>query len=369
MAQRHLIVSTCGTSLFTNQVQDELRKLLTKYANAVSAEQIPTEVRELIEPHIQKRREELVDRREPAILMALSAELNGLLRWYHGRFPARAPDHHVLLCTDTWLGENGARIIADILQQAGLGAEVYRVKDLQTEELPGFQAAMTELATWCAGTLRKYSRQGYRVVFNLTGGFKSVQGFMQALAMLYADESVYVFESGHELLRLPRLPLKLDAEATVRAHLAAFRRMGAQLAVAAAEVAGIPDTLLFVDGGQATLSAWGEIVWREACPRIYEERLWDSPSRRLRFGSGFERSIRTLAGERLRLVNERVDQLARYLESNQQIALSSLDFKILKNPVDDSTHECDAWADQDAKRLFGHFEGEIFVLDRLDKKL
>ena len=36
-----------------------------------------------------------------------------------------------------------------------------------------------------------------------------------------------------------------------------------------------------------------------------------------------------------------------------------------------STHELDAWADQDTRRLFGHFEedGKVFVLDKLDKAL
>jgi len=55
-----------------------------------------------------------------------------------------------------------------------------------------------------------YKRNGYRVIFNLTGGFKSVQGFLQSIASLYADEAVYVFETASELLRAPRMPLRLD---------------------------------------------------------------------------------------------------------------------------------------------------------------
>jgi hypothetical protein len=30
---------------------------------------------------------------------------------------------------------------------------------------------------------------------------------------------------------------------------------------------------------------------------------------------------------------------------------------------------CDAWSDGDAKRLFGHYEDEVFVLDRLGDAL
>ena len=37
--------------------------------------------------------------------------------------------------------------------------------------------------------------------------------------------------------------------------------------------------------------------------------------------------------------------------------------------MNEKTHEMDAWADQDAKRIFGHFEEGCFVLDRLAKAL
>lgn len=71
----------------------------------------------------------------------------------------------------------------------------------------------------------------------------------------------------------------------------------------------------------------------------------------------------------------RFGDFARFLEEKQigkakRCNLSSLNFKELKgNPKPPSTHECDAWADQDAKRLFGHFEKDSFVLDQLAKAL
>ncbi len=34
-----------------------------------------------------------------------------------------------------------------------------------------------------------------------------------------------------------------------------------------------------------------------------------------------------------------------------------------------STNEMDAWSDRDAKRIYGHFEEDVFVIDRLYKKL
>lgn len=69
-------------------------------------------------------------------------------------------------------------------------------------------------------------------------------------------------------------------------------------------------------------------------------------------------------------MNDKLDKLAVYLESDQTKPLKSLDLKPLKgNPKPPSTHEFDAWADRDAKRVYCHFEGETLILDRLDKAL
>ncbi|MGB3493954.1 MAG: hypothetical protein WBA57_14590 [Elainellaceae cyanobacterium] len=72
-------------------------------------------------------------------------------------------------------------------------------------------------------------------------------------------------------------------------------------------------------------------------------------------------------GDRLH-VNQRIDDLTVFLATGKNI--SRLDFKPLKsNPCLPSTHEMGAWADQSAKRMFGHVENNVFVLDKLDDEL
>jgi hypothetical protein len=72
-------------------------------------------------------------------------------------------------------------------------------------------------------------------------------------------------------------------------------------------------------------------------------------------------------------INEKMDDLARYVESNRTINPPSLDFKMLKGGArQGSTHEIDAWRDGSAKRIFGHFDPRNpshFIVDRLDKAL
>lgn len=369
MPKPRLIVSTCGTSLLTNNVSSDLRALLTDFANQSKPEDVPPEQRQRIQQHLDARCGEFARGTDSKRLMDLSAELNGLIRFYGGH-PGVARDQHVLLATDTWLGESTARIVADVLERHGHLVEVKRVRDLRTDDPDSFRWAMSDLVAWCAETLKGYRDTGYRVVFNLTGGFKSVQGFMQALGMIYADESVYVFERTEQLLRLPRLPVQLDAETILRRHLGVFRRIAAGLPVRETEVADMPESLVNALDGQAAFSPWGELIWQEAYRAVYGAELLEPITPKLVLGPRFQQTLNGLAPDRVRHVNERLDQLARRLEEGETYNPRALDFKPLRGgDHKGSTHECDAWADGGAKRLFGHFEGGRYVIDRLDQGL
>jgi putative CRISPR-associated protein (TIGR02619 family) len=363
------VLSTCGTSLLTNGRTNEERKLVSQYANCRTREQAlsqsaaDVQCLDQIIADVQRQMQGAT----PESAKRLSAELNGLLTLYDGQ-PIPPADQHLLLCTDTWLGEVAAQIVADWLRQQGGQAQVIRQRDLQTDHLESFQLALAELVKWCAEALPGYQQAGYRIVFNLTGGFKSVQGFMQTLAPFYADETVYIFESGAALLHIPRLPVRMAATDEIRAHLRAFRRLSRGLSVTPQELQGIPETLWMQVDDLCALSPWGALVWQQVKREIYAERLFPPTSDRIRFGPRFEESVRGLPSDRLRLLNERLDDLAACLERGDN--RNRLDLKPLRgNPRPPSTHECDAWADQDARRIFGHYEGATFVLDALDKGL
>jgi len=190
----------------------------------------------------------------------------------------------------------------------------------------------------------------------------------RVLATFYANEAVYIFETAKELLRIPRLPVEMAAEDTVCQDLTIFRRLSTNLSVS--DASNIPETLLLKMNEGITLSPWGDLVWQQTKRKIYRQELHPSPSEKLRFSEGFERSVKGISRDRLILVNERIDQMARYLETNKQYNPRSLDFKQLKgNPRPPFTHEADAWADQDAKRIYGHYEEGVFVIDSLDRAL
>ena len=368
----NLIVSTCGTSFFTNTLSKsansaDMREKLIRHANTATQNDMPADVVE----HVQQASKQLAVTTDLASLVKGSAELAGLAAFYGNTLRAQhGADHHILLSTDTWLGERSAEVIAAVLQHHGHGTEVRRCRDMRTNDIHAYRTALSEVVKWAYETLPGYKAKAYKVIFNLTGGFKAVQGFMQTLGALHADECVYVFERSNELIRLPRLPIQMQAQPWVRDNLVAFRRMSLSLAVSESEVANVPEILLLLSDGQASMSEWGELVWNELQPSLYAETLHPSPSSRLTWEAGFERSLRQLDPKRMEQINLKIDALARYLETEQ--ALQSLDFKTIKGgPIQGSTHEIDAWADGSAMRIFGHHTADKrqFVLDRLDHAL
>jgi hypothetical protein len=270
----------------------------------------------------------------------------------------------ITCCSALILGEQTATLVQAWLRDKSFSVDIRRQADLQTADLAGFQSALSDLVKWLAEEMPAW-KATHKIVFNLTGGFKSVQGFLQTLAMFYADEAVYVFESGSELLRIPRLPVVLSATEAVRQNLPTVRRLANSLTVK--DISGIPETLLLTLDQESTLSPWGELIWQQTYRDIYREQLWPSPSVKLVYGPKFAKSVEGLAPDRLLLINTRIDQLARYLEGGPN--LGSLDLKPLKSRIENLTHEIDAWSDQDAKRLFGYYEADRFVLAKLDKHL
>lgn len=364
-----LIVSTCGTSSLTNGASPSLRAQLMQYANAADAAQIPPDALGAIDAHLSERRVAFPSLSHAEVARA-SAEINGLLA-NQALAPAATHTEHILLASDTYLGGQTASLVESWLRAQGANVQSLSFPGLRTDDLESFRAAISELVRWAAGSdLQGYREAGYHVIFNLTGGFKSVNGFMQSLGSLFADEVIYLFEGG-QLLRIPRLPVSLAIEPIVRAHLTAFRRMAELKEVLTAQAcADIPETLLEIVDDQRVLSVWGEASWAQLQPSLYDEAFYPSPSPLVIYSEPFERDALSHQN-RWRTLNTRIDDLCRYALARQQRVsddanLARLDFKPLKGgPHKGSTHECDAWAKHGGFRIFCHLDGDHIILDRL----
>lgn len=364
---KYFVLSPCGTSLLTNAADEKERKLVGKYANCKNFDQIDTEDGKVLKNLIEKIKDKIC-RANDQDIARMSAELNAIIKLYENDFSHSEQHFHQLLCTDTWLGETTAKIVCDWLRSKKFIVDIKRQTDLQTAELTPFQLSLSDLVKWAEQTLPEYHSSGYKIIFNLTGGFKSVQGFLQTLGMFHADEIVYIFETGKELLRIPRIPVEMSLKDTVKENLAIIRKLS--LGIKVEDTAGIPETLLMKIENDTTLSPWGELVWAQSKDMIYSEKIHPSPVSKIQFGPDFEHSMKRLEANRLILINKRIDQLSQYFESSGAKNPRSLDFKAIQsNSMLPSTHEIEAWADKDAKRIYGHYEKGIFILDRLGEHL
>lgn len=360
----NLIISTCGTSLLTNKAPEGMPKLLIKHANLKNMVDCPLDERVLIENHLRQRTQEVLCA-DDTELAKLSAEMNALLKFYDGK--ANSQDMHVLISTDTWLGRTTGNLLRQILEKRGFSVDTPTITDLRTQDVNSFQLALSELVKWAADTLPAYQQGRYKIIFNLTGGFKSIQGFMQALAMLYADETIYIFESNKELLHLPRLPIRLDGEKIVGEHLNGLRQLALHLPYSRDAIDTLPETLVLRLENERALSPWGELLWDQYKSAVYREKFHSAPYNKIQFTDTFMRSIDGLSPDRYEKLNQQIDKLAQYLHSQRKNNPSSLDVKALHIPhYGGCTHEFDAWHDQNAKRVFGWLKGDTFTCEILE---
>ncbi len=282
----NLIVSTVGTSLLTNYAAREkdqvLSTLLRDTANAGEKELAP-EQKKAIDRAAEVVRGVLASA-GPSELPGLSAELNGLYSYYGRGFWQKdaALDHHVLITTDTYQGQKTADLLQEHLKSAGIkSVEVYVPVGLCTKNRTSFTAGVNEVVKWCEDTLPGYRQSRYHIVFNLVGGFKSLQGYMNTLGMFYADEIIYIFEAPTaDLIRIPRLPVVMDEIPVLKEKAALFALMEQGYLASREEVAGIPEIYLDFDetSGHAILSTWGLLIWRRNKQKILGEELLQFPA-------------------------------------------------------------------------------------------
>lgn len=362
---RTLIVSTCGTSLFTN-FAGEQRGLINQWSNVTQLHDVPADAQAAVQAVIDSAPERVLGASQTAIREA-SAELNALLAYLQHTSGLVI---HILLHTDTWLGRESADLVRTWLADNGHGdTQLITASNLRTSSQTDFQLALSDLTKTLIEQLDAYRAQGYRIVFNLTGGFKAISGYLQTIGSIYADEQLYLFERSTELMVIPRLPVRLDAQPTFRDHLATYRRLAARLPVTPDAARMLPETLVLRLGDDAALSAWGELLWQQARDALYSEQLYTPPSTRVRYGPKFAKSIEQLPPERIAMVNARIDDLCVFIETGREPKKSATFKQIVGKPRPGQTHEMYAWSDQDARRLYGAYDGNTFVLDELGKHL
>lgn len=295
-----LILSPVGTSLLSNQVKDkDQRSLLFQYANASEAA-TPEEAKQLIQSCEASARQQLAEADIPALRRA-SAELNSIIGVYDGELPTQSTDTHWLIATDTYQGQLAANLLRERLQVHFPNTQVYIPTGLTTQDRDMFLGGVKDLLHWCDATLKPYQDQGETIVFNLTGGFKSLQGSLNTIGMFYADRIVYIFETMKELITIPKLPVRLESDLFERQASLFLQLSWASDGFPREQLSALPEIMLDCVDGRCTLSTWGTLAWNNAKQEVLAAQLIGLP--RIAYEESFKKDFQkeTQAQEKVKL--------------------------------------------------------------------
>lgn len=318
MSPKRFVLSTVGTSLFVNFLKElkEDTAWLTRTANDND---------EKLDPELRQKLDELKDRILQQLKLSahdrdrhrrLSAELNGLYGIYGDQLPLGCDDLHWLVVTDTAQGRKAGEVLGTFLHNHFSSVQTLCPAKLSTRNTADFDSGIKELIGWCEANIPKYKDDGYEILFNLVGGFKSLHGYLSVIGMFYADEIAYIFEASDELIRIPRLPITINIEE--------MRDCAVGLALLASEVAPYPNRLLDcwpvpnafreeVDD-HAILSTWGKLVWGKARRSLLATDLLEFP--RLKYTDQFQKRFKEADPSKRIEVQERIARVAALLEIN-----------------------------------------------------
>jgi putative CRISPR-associated protein (TIGR02619 family) len=358
LSDRILLVSTCGTSLLTNEASAEDRAWLTKVANDVAVDT------KRLESIVQRSRERLrnankVDRQ------GISSELNGIGSVLSRYQPKEVS--HILIHTDTAVGQAAAELVRDTLK---VHTALMSSGGLRTSDLASFRTALADLTKQLDETARASRERGWSVVFNLTGGFKSINGYLHTLAMITADRCVVQFEGAAELMEIPRLPVRLAEFEEIRKHSVIFRRLAVGYKVEADAASRAPEALLMELDGAVTTSVLGDLVWARHRPKLLRDDVQDPLSSKVRVSKAVKKIFPELSEQDKVRVNEALDDFSAHIDKVKTLPNSRRFQKLQGDPVPGSTHELYVSQGKAARRLFGHFDDEgVFVFDHLDGHL
>ena len=340
------VLSTIGTSILTNQIYGDKRiangdrqkwqNLMKKSANCKPGE-LDAEAQTVLDTLANWALEKL-QQGNTQQNRGISAELNGIYGIYNGRLPEDSPDEHYLICTDTAQGQKTGELIKDFLVTHGVqNVEIVIPKGLSMEDTHSFTAGTKELIRWLEENVQwRRDSKSYHVIFNLVGGFKSLQGYMNTFGTFYSDEMIYIFDSPtSSLIRIPRLPIQIDTSA-IQAHRTEFALMVAGQLYLRDELR-IPDTWLELveDEGEtyAGLSAWGTLVYHRSKADLLAEELLQFPL--LEYKQTFQQDFDNENNDKARVrLQETLAKISCILQENKGIAAlrvdNALDFKELQ---------------------------------------
>ncbi len=322
---RRAIISTIGTSLLTNQInradpnEKDWYSQLRDTAN-LSNELIQKEYSKVLTiiQTLESRALFNLSTSEISEIRVSSAELNGIYGLYQEQLSKGIQDIHWLIATDTAQGRATAAIVENFLKIQSLkNVNTYIVPGLTMASTSSFADGIDNLIAWMQTSIPAYKENNYKIYFNLVGGFKSLQGYLNTIGMFYADEIIYIFEGKQsELITIPRLPVTVDLKVIKPFKVQmALMDAGAELSIND-DVKGITEALIYICENDVTLSSWGRLIWGECKKDLLTQELLQFP--RLKYKDSFKEDYKAISQkhERVKLQETLAEVSSLLIKSN-----------------------------------------------------
>lgn len=192
----HTIISTVGTSLFTN-------------ANRTLGNTLKSD-----KDHYEECKIQLMDYLSKTNVIQASAETHAL--YWLGFNPSDKPNandfHLIFLHSHTTEGQLCAEVLVKwYTQNYGVYSRNEVIRGLQSHNTTQFRdLGMVNLAKTLAGIIKQQHYYGYEVTINATGGFKPETAYSSIIGFLLGARVVYVHEVFRQLVELPSMPMRLS---------------------------------------------------------------------------------------------------------------------------------------------------------------
>jgi putative CRISPR-associated protein (TIGR02619 family) len=246
---QYLIITTVGTSVFTNFNKEEVQKAfeergrdysplnLTDRENE-SADEYDIDIFESLENIVKSKWLKGVQKKEKSNTFSLSednatpnshasAEITSILKIAEKlrNQDEKAKFEVQLLATDTALSVSAAKLIKKYqwpdhitlreYKQAddfvkSLGVKPPTDGDPETFYDKGLQNLVEKLVDKQSGLIRKARQDGYEPVINFSGGYKAIIPFLTVIAQLENISMYYIYEDSDYLLEMGSLPVGWD---------------------------------------------------------------------------------------------------------------------------------------------------------------
>lgn len=266
---KNLVISTVGTSLITNPASKDQQAYLYKFSNC-NEDECPEDIKDLINELLPKVNQKL-ENSNIRDIRRISAELNGILGFYNDNLSKGENDLHFLICTDTYQGQKSAEVVKSFLLRNNIITEIIKPNKLSTKNKYEFSEGIKNLLKWFDETIYGYKKASYQIIFNLTGSFKSLQGYLNTIAMFYADKIIYIFESEQaDLIEIPRLPIKIDYEPFIK-YRDKILLLNANKIYQISDFVDFPESAFDIIENKLILSVWGEVVWNKVKYDLFDE--------------------------------------------------------------------------------------------------